>query len=344
MAMTDLLKEAIADAKAVRETAMANAKAALSEAFAPKLQSMLNATLQNEIEGGDEGEIEDVNFSDVDFETGDGGEDLNFGSDQGEMAPEGDILPDEPTVTDVKNTDVPSPYTYGDDLDSDDEYSYENIVAEFDKPEDPVDDEPNLQEDKKSYQKGHGAGKPVAGSKVVKKLNEDDVEPSNEAEEGINLQELIDELSQFQAEGDGGGEPTDVQLQELKSQLREHRNVIKFLKSRLNEVNLLNAKLLFTNKLFKKHNMNESQKLRVIETLDRASTLKECKLVYSTLEETYVGMKQATKPSVKKIVESIASKRIESTRPQNPVEDTVINEGADLVARFQKLAGIKKNK
>ena len=43
--MSDLLKEAIADAKAVRETALANAKMALEEAFTPHLKSMLSAKL-----------------------------------------------------------------------------------------------------------------------------------------------------------------------------------------------------------------------------------------------------------------------------------------------------------
>ena len=49
--MDDLLKEAIADAKAVRETALANAKIALEEAFTPKLQSMLSKKIQQEDEG-----------------------------------------------------------------------------------------------------------------------------------------------------------------------------------------------------------------------------------------------------------------------------------------------------
>ena len=52
--MKDLLKEAIADAKAVRETALANAKLALEEAFTPKLQSMISAKLQNEADESDE--------------------------------------------------------------------------------------------------------------------------------------------------------------------------------------------------------------------------------------------------------------------------------------------------
>ena len=46
--MSDLLKEAIADAKAVRETALQNAKMALEEAFTPHLKSMLSAKLAEE--------------------------------------------------------------------------------------------------------------------------------------------------------------------------------------------------------------------------------------------------------------------------------------------------------
>tara|TARA_A100000164_G_C21430017_1_gene550608 strand:+ start:243 stop:545 length:303 start_codon:yes stop_codon:yes gene_type:complete len=56
--MDDLLKDAIADAKAVRETALENAKIALEEAFTPRLQSMLSKKIQSEIEV-DEGEHED---------------------------------------------------------------------------------------------------------------------------------------------------------------------------------------------------------------------------------------------------------------------------------------------
>ena len=63
--MDDLLKEAIADAKAVRETALENAKIALEEAFTPRLQSMLSKKIQSEIdddvneEEGDEEEEEE---------------------------------------------------------------------------------------------------------------------------------------------------------------------------------------------------------------------------------------------------------------------------------------------
>ena len=50
MANSKLLKEAIADAKAVKETALANAKIALEEAFTPRLQSILSQKMRAEAE------------------------------------------------------------------------------------------------------------------------------------------------------------------------------------------------------------------------------------------------------------------------------------------------------
>jgi len=65
--MDKLLQEAIADAKAVRETALANAKIALEEAFTPHLKSMLSKKLQAEMEGDDE-EQTDEGYADEDEE------------------------------------------------------------------------------------------------------------------------------------------------------------------------------------------------------------------------------------------------------------------------------------
>ena len=63
---SDLLKEAIADAKAVKETALANAKMALEEAFTQKLQSMLSHKIAEELE--DE-ELEEEDEMDIEVPT-----------------------------------------------------------------------------------------------------------------------------------------------------------------------------------------------------------------------------------------------------------------------------------
>jgi hypothetical protein len=134
----------------------------------------------------------------------------------------------------------------------------------------------------------------------------------------------------------------------LTKDLKEHRNVIKFLKSKLNEVNLLNAKLLFTSKLFKSNSMSNNAKMKVIESFDRAKTLREVKLVYSTIAESGNGKSFTdSKKVARKITESIggASKPVASTKStqQKKIisEGIVSEEGAE---RLKKLAGIKVKK
>ena len=113
----------------------------------------------------------------------------------------------------------------------------------------------------------------------------------------------------------------------------EHRNVVKYLRSKLNEVNLLNAKLLFTNKLFRSYGLSNDQKMKVVETFDRAHNLREVKLVYSTLAESF-GTKQKTEIKESK---GSASKAVASTKSK---KQKVIAEGHEMRDRFKKLAGI----
>jgi len=125
------------------------------------------------------------------------------------------------------------------------------------------------------------------------------------------------------------------EVSKLQSELDEHRNVVKYLRSKLNEVNLLNAKLLFTNKLFRSYGLNNDQKMKVVETFDRAHNLREVKLVYSTLAESF-GSKQTKKTEIKESKGS-ASKPVASTKSE---KQEVISEGHELRDRFKKLAGI----
>ena len=85
------------------------------------------------------------------------------------------------------------------------------------------------------------------------------------------------------------------------------------MRGKLNEVNLLNAKLLFTNKLFRAYGLNNEQKMKVVETFDRASNLREVKLVYSTMAETFGGNAKKnikeSKGSASKAVASTKSKK-----------------------------------
>ena len=377
--MDDLLKDAIADAKAVRETALENAKIALEEAFTPRLQSMLSKKIQSEIEV-DEGEHEDDEVE----ERGEMRRDGDEIEDEGEMRRDGDEIEDEgeergedekdegiieidgvkyaPVVSEKEDEDeVEEGEERGDDDDVDEDLDLDEILRELDEEEvneedeieegahEDDEDEKNEDLDENDVSSGIGKGDNAHDKKsgdstdigkagkakhesveISEGEHEDDEDKKDESvEEDIDLEEIVKALSEEEDEEEKKDENS-----KLQSELEEHRNVVKYLRSKLNEVNLLNAKLLFTNKLFRSYGLNNDQKMKVVETFDRAHNLREVKLVYSTLAESF-GSKQ-TKTEIKESKGS-ASKPVASTKSE---KQEVISEGHELRDRFKKLAGI----
>ena len=168
-----------------------------------------------------------------------------------------------------------------------------------------------------------------------KKVQEEEGEAHDE-DDDIDLEEILKALSE-EEDKDENEEKAEEQISKLTSELDEHRSVVKYLRGKLNEVNLLNAKLLFTNKLFRAHGLNNEQKLKVVETFDRAKNLREVKLVFATLAESFGNQKANASKPIKESKGS-ASKAVASTKPKSSPK--VIEEGMDLKARFQKLANI----
>jgi hypothetical protein len=300
--MTDLLKEAIADAKAVRATALANAKLALEEAFTPRIQSMLASKLAEEMEE-EEMEAEPVSEE----------EDME-GSE--EVTNEGE----EETADDAS-------------MSEEDMAELEEILRELEGGE----EEPMEEEYMDSSEIGNDIDLYEEDDMEDEMTEEEDMEDEmteGEDEEEIDLEEVIRALR----EEDGDEEMTEEEDMEDEPvaegrRLKEAYNVIRFLRKQINEVNLLNAKLLFSNKLFRNYELSESQKLRVIENFDRATSMREVKLVYTTICESMTR----TRKKAAKMNESVASAPTRSTKPAAKV----LNEGSELAARWKKLAGLK---
>lgn len=175
----------------------------------------------------------------------------------------------------------------------------------------------------------------------------DAVAPAAEEIEEISLDELLAEL-----EADGEGEEDKVmgsedesnyeqQIAEVTAQRDEAMKTVEILRSQINEVNLLNAKLLYTNKLFKQFSLNNEQKMKVVENFDLTTSVREVKLTYAIMAESFnlggsvVKRKNTTATT---ITEGLASKAVASTKPSQPIVA-----GGNLMAeRFKTLAGIKK--
>jgi len=172
----------------------------------------------------------------------------------------------------------------------------------------------------------------------------DDGEEEAEAEEDdsddpeFDLDEVIATLKEME---DDEKKSKEKELEEeekskeddsVKEELEEAYATIESLRGTINEVNLLNAKLLYTNKLFRTFDLNEGQKVKVLENFDRTSSVREVKLVFSTLAENLnVSKKKRTV-----VKEGYASKATKSSAPKK-----IISEGNELSARWKKLAGLK---
>ena len=458
--MSDLLKQAIADAKAVRATALSNAKAALEEHFAPKLQSMLSEKLRAEMEGEEEvapapeapaPEAPEAPAPEAALPTDDmGGEEM--------AAPEAPLPTDDMGGEAAPAPEAPLPT---DDMGGEDELSELNIEDDTGY----MTEGEKASGDYKKTTKGHNTEDP--GKKMVKsvgaaiggtkgslpaakkhakassdytktttghktddpqgqgnevskggydndttalKENEEVDEASldeilKELEDGLNdvggmedvaaeeapvsetsdeasddqlvdLDELLSEtddkdaeeeieegklpkgLADYQAKKAGKSKDDDDDDEEketvkenisLKKELAEYRSAVVYLRDRINEVNLLNAKLLYTNKLFKQASLNNEQKLKVIESFDLTKSVREAKLVYATLAESFnfggkktvvaaPTNKKVVSQTVRSITEGLASKPVASTRP---TKAAVLTEGAEMANRFKKLAGIR---
>ena len=131
----------------------------------------------------------------------------------------------------------------------------------------------------------------------------------------------------------GKKEATKEEVEET-ADTKEMEETINELRNELNEVNLLNAKLLYTNKIFKAKNLTESEKVKVLNTFDKAETVKEVKLVFETLTESFIAT--AKKSPIKESLGS-ASRSIAPAQAKQPIIE--VN---DAFARMQRLAGLKK--
>jgi hypothetical protein len=417
MANSKLLKEAIADAKAVKETALANAKLALEEAFTPRLQSILSQKLRAEAEEVDNDETEkmqeELDSSDIGSKVGvnaaenpgkqpslDAHTDLQGVKSKGGQV--GSELSDYKKVKEISEEENP----YGDDMegdkdaeiaelkarlaelegeddemdgmddmgdendmsdefsmgdmgdmeggsdddfesddsydgeDSEDDMDLESIIRELEAQMSGDDsDQEEMPEDEpmgENYSDGSEAGTDKGETPKVVVTNEGDGENDDDV---IDLEEILREM---EADMKDDKEKVDEEedKEEMKKDLQEAYKTIKSLQSTINEVNLLNAKLLFANKLFRAHNMTNEQKVKVIETLDRTKSVREVKLVYSTLAENFKYTSNTSKVAKKSITEGIASKVTKSTKPA--ASKQVIAESTNLSDRFKKLAGIIK--
>jgi len=375
MSNRTMLKEAIADAKTIKDTAIANAKAALEESFTPHIKDMLSAKLQemDKDEDLDEGKKEDskdkVEEMDAPSYDRKSGESLDpTPAKVGQTT-----IQEEEKELDEMLAELESEIEEGKEIeeskeDSKDELKEDDSIEEADEDEEgeiDVEDEGEISLDDEEIDLEDMSEDDLKGfiEDVIKDMVSDgELEPgddfdSEEGEEEMDADdmeidvdadvEIAEELELDEAKGEDkkdesieeASKKEDDKIEEAKDEDKEVKEALEEvnkLRAELNEVNLLNAKLLYTNKLFRAKNLSEAQKVKVLESFDNATTVKETKLVFDTLSE---GIKSAPKKSINEVKGS-ASKAVGTI---NKTVKQPIVESNDMVARFQKLAGIAKN-
>ena len=340
--MSDLLKEAIADAKAVRETALQNAKMALEEAFTPHLKSMLSAKLAEEDIEEDENPFADKDEDDEEESADEGMHDSPRREDDDEEVEEAEHDDEDEDKDEVDESEIVeidgvkyAPIVTEDEhedeedeMDESEELDLEAVIKELEEELNETEsDDDSVNEEE------------VVEEEIVTEEDDED-EDKDEVDEqstssGIGSGTGVKQPSAGDEEDPGKGKVHES-VEAIQSELNEYKEAVVFLKDKLHEVNILNAKLLYTNKLFKEFVLSNDQKLKIVETFDRAQTSREIKLVYSTLAESYTDNGKEKKEVVK---ESYASKKSGGTAPSKKI----ISEENQVADRFRKLAGLIKS-
>jgi hypothetical protein len=340
-----ILKDAIADAKAVRETALAQAKLALEEAFTPQLQSMLAAKL-NEMEEEDEDKMEEAKKAEdqmeetLDLEALLAEDSVEEAKEEGEEEAEEKASEEAPEKGEEKA---------GEEEDKDitemspeevEEYIRQIAAEEFEKLEAGQGEEIPGEEggEEIDLDAELGAEAPAGEEEInIDEMIDETEETVNEEEideNDINIDELLAEfgLSEEEEVEEGYGKDEDDDKSKMEEELAQALATIDELRSSIQEVNLLNAKLLYMNKVFKGTNLTESQKIDVVKTFDKAESAKEAKLVYESMITSF-SKKAETKSNIKESV-GFASKAV----------GMITNSGAKVIetdaqySRWDKLA------
>lgn len=355
---TNLLKEAIAEADAIKKMAIENAKASLNEAFDSKVKSMLAARLAEEADDP-EGDLEE-DYEEEKMEEKKHAEDPEEeGDDEGYGMEEGGDMEDEKEADEAFDLDaILAELEKGDDdkevMEGDDEGDEDGEKESYNEEEegdDEIDEEKeeevedNVDEEiditALLAEMEDGDDKEMEEAKHSDDDDDEKEEPKEDKDEVAVLEEeMMSLLEKMKMVKEAKKKkmmpkksPEQEELQEIKRQAAE-------LAQKVNETNLINAKLLYLNKILRKYNLSEQQKLKVISAFDKAGTTREAKIVHESLDQAFSVKNDNTKGSLKESI-GFASKAA-GTSTKRVINEGVITNADAQVSRWQKLAGIIK--
>lgn len=311
------LKEAIADAKTIKEAAIANAKLSLEESFTPHIKELLSTKLQ-------EMEDEDLKEAELQNEVAMDDEEINLNeieADLDENQEETETEKIEETKDEEKTEDETEETEEAEDMNIED-MSKEDLAKFI---EATVSD---------MVSKGEIEMTDETESETEETAGEEELDLETTDDETLN--ETEDKVEEVKVEESEKVEETS-KVAEMKKELFEAYATVKSLKTTLNEVNLLNAKLLYVNKIFKAKTLNEAEKEKVVNAFEKAKTVNETKIVFDTLVEGFLNKpKTKTSAMIKESMIGASSKSISPIKEsQKPIIDS-----DPVFAKMKRLAGL----
>ena len=337
--MENIYQQAIADAKALRASAMANAKSALQEAFEPQIKEMVRLKLSEELDEVEElEETEEMEEGmDHEMEEGyDGVEETLGEGDLDEILAELDALSEEDSEELEESEDLEeAEETEEDETEDEDALEFDDTEGNEDA-EETKEITVSLGDLKDLIDKIKGLNPELASDEMADdeegledmEASEEDLEGEEEVqEETFSLDEILAELEEDSLEEKVSKDKKEDKVQE---ELNEAKHTIAELTQSLNEVNLLNAKLLYMNKIFKAKSLTESQKIQVVKAFDKATSVKEVKNTFEILKESVNAKKKS------QIHESFGY----ASKPAGVSPNANVIESDPFVNRWQKLAGL----
>ena len=156
------------------------------------------------------------------------------------------------------------------------------------------------------------------------------------AHEASTATETVDEEEELDEELNESITVLEGENNALKKQLDKYKQAMVEVRENLYEVNLSNARLLYTNRVLRNTSLNERQKDKIVEAISTAGSVTEAKTIYETLQSAVEAT--PNKKSPQSLSEAIGRNRasvIRATRQESTKTSDVFSD------RMRRLAGIK---
>lgn len=321
----EMFNNAIANANTIKAMAIENAKQAIAESFTPQIHAMLatkleemeKEELEEETELTNESENSEVSENEIEeSEEQVDEENANEGVNLDKLLAE----LDEENIEEELNEDL--------DL----EEAKKKAEDKEESEEEDIDLSTMSEEDLEDFIKG--VIKDMADEGELEDNSEEGEEESEDKtdDEEVTIDEILKSLSEENVEESSNID--EAEFEKVKEELNEAKKAIVSLTKTVNETNLLNSKLLYMNKIFKAKNLNESQKVKVLNAFDKAKTVAESKVVYNLLNESLTKVEKTTIKEHKSIASNVITNAKATKKP--------ILENVDpMITRWKKIAGLK---